>query len=215
MGHPRFVRSIPAAPRSRCRVAGRERRLRAGLPRTRIISFVPTGYQQSAAFCWLCVFTVSGSETLADVRLRQLGLCTWLPLYMRRDPRPQRDRIRPIFHRYLFVQADLGATMWRGIYRTPGVVTVLGTHHERPARVPDAALALLWADCGPNGVIYPPAPAAAVAIPSGSSVRLTGGAFAGLVGICHLSSAERVRIMLQVLGRDVSMSVPRDRVEVA
>jgi len=52
-------------------------------------------------------------------------------------------------------------------------------------------------------------------IAAGAMVRVVAGAFAGLEGICQPLSRDRVAVLSQVLGREVSTSVPRrDVVEV-
>jgi transcriptional antiterminator RfaH len=177
----------------------------AGAP---VGAFVPCGCRGEPAFQWLCVNTEFGRETLADQELRTLGLCTWLPSHL------LRDRIRPLFPRYLFVQADRGAELWRRIYRTRGVVTILGS--GRPASVPASVLEILWQQCAPNGVIYPPKPVPVdhtTPIPCGSSVLLASGAMIGLTGICQWSDGKRVRLLLEILGRGVAVTVPRASVE--
>jgi len=177
----------------------------AGAP---VGAFVPCGCRSEPSFQWLCVNTEFGRETLADQELRTLGLCTWLPSHL------QRGRIRPLFPRYLFVQADRGAELWRRIYRTRGVVTVLGS--GRPARVPAVVLEVLWRQCAPNGVSYPPEPVPVdrtSLIPPGAAVLIADGVMVGLTGICQWSDGKRVRLLLEILGRGVDVTVPRSSVD--
>jgi transcription antitermination factor NusG len=170
-------------------------------------AFVPCGCRRGASFHWLCVRTAFSAEIVADQALRAMGFCTWLPLHL------SRERLRPLFPRYLFVQADLGADLWRGIYRCRGVDTILGTRLERPACVPAAALQALWSLCAADGVMSPeqePHPAAL--IPEGAAVVLTAGPMTDLRGICRWSNARRVRLLVEIMGRGVAITVPREHV---
>jgi hypothetical protein len=44
-------------------------------------------------------------------------------------------------------------------------------------------------------------------------VLLASGAMVGLTGICQWSDAKRVRLLLEILGRTVPMTVPRAAVD--
>lgn len=171
------------------------------------LPFVPSGCHWEPGYRWLCVHTIPGGEILALQSLRKLGLCTWLPEHLSAG-----GRICPLFPRYLLVQADLGADVWRAIYRTPGVKTILGTHHERPASLPAHALASLWRQCAANGVIYPaepPAKTRPIVILPGTVLELAAGPFVARTGVCEWSERERVAILLTVFGREVRVIVPR------
>ena len=171
--------------------------------------FVPCGRRYGAGIEWLCVMTEFGQEKVAERAVRDLGLCTWLPKHF------TGGRERPLFPAYLFAQADLAADPWQGIFRQPGVSTVVGTYRERPAIVPGAALAVLWADCAANGVIYPKAdvPRAPLPpIPPGAEVTVATGAFAELRGICQRCAGDRVTILLRILGREARVTMPRSAV---
>ena len=99
------------------------------------------------------------------------------------------------------------------------MVTILGTRStrlERPASVPASVLDILWRQCAADGVIYPPEPLVAdraTPIPCGTTVLLASGAMIGLTGICQWSDGKRVRLLLEILGRGVRVTVPRSSVE--
>jgi transcription antitermination factor NusG len=172
-------------------------------------AFVPCGRYCDPDFRWLCVHTGAGQEDLAKSHISKLGMPAWLPRH-RSD-----GRIRPLFPRYLFVQADPDAGLWPQIFRQPGVVTILGTRStrlERPASVPASVLKKLWDQCAPDGVIYPPEPEPVdrtTPIPPGASVLLASGAMVGLTGICQWSDGKRVRLLLEILGRGVPVTADR------
>lgn len=176
-------------------------------------AFVPCGRYSDPAFRWVCVHTGAGQENLAQTHITALGLPAWLPRWR------SHERVRPLFPRYLFAQVDLNAALWPRIFRQPGVVTILGTRStrlERPATVPVRVLDLLWRQCAPDGVIYPPEPAPVdrtTPIPPGASVLLASGAMVGLTGMCQWSDGKRVRLLMEILGRGVAVTVPRASVE--
>jgi transcription antitermination factor NusG len=182
----------------------------AGAP---VGAFVPCGRYSDPAFRWLCVHTGAGQEKLAKDHISALGMPAWLPRWR------SEGRTRPLFPRYLFVQADPDAGLWPRIFRQPGVVTILGTRStrlERPASVPASVLDILWRQCAADGVIYPPEPLVAdraTPIPCGTTVLLASGAMIGLTGICQWSDGKRVRLLLEILGRGVRVTVPRSSVE--
>ena len=160
---------------------------------------MPCGCHDDPAFVWLCINTESQSESQVLRELQSLELVAWLPQY-----KPA-SRIKPLFPSYLFCQVNLAEEAWRRIYRTRGVVTILGTRYERPRTVPNAAMQELWARVDADGLISerpgPPdlLPGAGVVFGPGSV----------LTGICEKSSAERVTILFQLLGREVRTTVPR------
>ena len=78
-----------------------------------------------------------------------------------------------------------------------------------PAQVPAAVLSRLWAECEPNGVIYPK-PSRSVLLARGNVVRITGGMLDGWAGIVQQSGRDRVSLLIAELGRVVS--VPREAV---
>ncbi len=166
---------------------------------------MPCGCHDDPAFVWLCINTESQSESQVLRELQSLELVAWLPQYKAYKPA---SRIKPLFPSYLFCQVNLAEDAWRRIYRTRGVVTILGTRYERPRAVPNAAMLELWARVDTDGLISERTsptdflPGAGVAFGPGSV----------LTGICEKSSAERVTILFQLLGREVRTTVPRAKV---
>ena len=165
-------------------------------------SFVPCGCQYDPAFSWLCINTEYQSETLVVRELWPLGLVAWLPQFR------AASRIKPLFPTYVFCRANLADATWHRIYRTRGVVTILGTRYERPVPMPEAAMQALWARAGIDGLLsdQPGTPGQADLLP-GTDVAFGPGAM--LSGICEKTSAERVTILFQLFGRDVRATVAR------
>lgn len=155
---------------------------------------------------WSVVYTGPGLERAAEHRVRQEGFAGWLPLENRRLP----DRswaIRPIFSRYMFVQSY----PWLRVMR-PGEVqlgVVLTDPAHRPLLVPGEVMAGLFAQCAPNGVIYPPEPRE---VRRKDKVTIEEGPLKGFSGICQRTSRDRIWVLLATLGETV---VRRGQVELA
>jgi len=103
--------------------------------------------------------------------------------------------LEPLFPSYLFVQMALEPEQWNAVKWTPGVKRILGAE-EVSVPVPDEVIALLKARCQDTGFI-PWQPH----IRPGAQVRITGGPFAGLVGVLDrpATRVERVRVLLNLL----------------
>lgn len=164
-------------------------------------TFLPCGCHPTAA--WLCVLAESRQERLAEHSLRSLGLPTWLPMFESRWLNGQ-TRILPMFPGYLFTQAI--DDRWRKAYSARGVRGLICHAPERPTTVPVRLLDLLWRDCAPNGVIYLPRP---TALAPSTPVELITGPFAGFRGVVRMATKDRVRLLVNLLGRDSEVTVPR------
>jgi len=116
--------------------------------------------------------------------------------------------LRGIFPRYLFVQDY----PWR-VVRTAGgeeigrVMVAPATY--APLVVPDAAMRGLFAQCAPNGVIYP----GEVEFQMNALLRVMSGPFSDLIGIYKRKMKDRIWLLLEVMGRPIEVSMPRDSVE--
>ena len=107
---------------------------------------------------------------------------------------------RPIFPRYLFLQMTGERVRWGYVIRNAAgeeLGAVMRDPSGKPLAVAVGALETLWADCAPNGVIYPKRPHEAQ---PGDHARVLAGPFADLVGIVERTERERVEVMLAILG---------------
>ena len=176
---------------------------------------------------WYVARTGHGAEMTADIEMRLAGFAVFSPSVWRPARAARRDgrAVRParpaaieaLFPRYLFVNFRRGDE-WQRIRGLPGVDSILGTAPDSPIAVPDDVIELLRERCSANGCIYPraydPDDLDALApIEIGAATRLLGGPMADLVGICQMSDARRVQVLLQILGRGVAVTVARALVE--
>lgn len=160
---------------------------------------------------WYVVQTQAHAEERARLNLERQGYAAWLPLYRkaRRHAGRSETVLRPLFPRYLFVSLDREREPWRAVLSTFGVSRFVGGA-EGPEPVPEAVIEGLRARAGPDGLF-----ALRARLKAGDRVRIAQGPFAELEGVFQAASdAERVLILLRLLGREVRVAVPGADVEV-
>jgi transcriptional antiterminator RfaH len=158
---------------------------------------------------WYVVHTHPHAEQAAVENLRRQGFRTYLPRCRKRRRHARRTDmvVRPFFPRYLFVCLDLCHQRWRAIMSTVGVSDLV-RFGEMPAAVPDGVVeSLIAREC--DGL--PAEPSVAETARPGDPVRLADGPFADLVArFQEMADAERVFVLLDLLGRKVRVKVRAD-----
>lgn len=164
---------------------------------------------------WYCVHTLPRAEAAALRNLRRQGFDAWLPRFRRtrRHARRTDTVAAPLFPGYLFVALDPAAAPWRAINGTFGCRYLI-CGGDKPAPLPAGFVAGLLAEADAEGLLPARDPVAKLA--PGDAVRITEGPLSDLVGrLQALSDAERVVLLLEVLGRQVRVTVPRTAVDAA
>jgi len=160
---------------------------------------------------WYAVFTKPRSEARAEDNLRRQGFRCFLPwIQQARTRRTKRLVVaEPLFPRYLFVQLDPDWQSIAPIRSTLGVTSLVRFGGEL-AVVPEPVIATLLAKTDSvNGVVSLKPPC----FTPGDEVMLLDGPLAGIRGIFQAASGEeRVSIMLDLLGREVKVTVSRSSV---
>ncbi len=160
---------------------------------------------------WYVVRSQPHAERRARDNLERQGFEAWLPLCRRRRRHARKMEIvlRPLFPRYLFVAVDLETTPWRAMLSTFGVANVI-QGPLGPVPVPDSVIEGLRARADEAGALdLEPA-----AYEAGTKVRITGGPLADIEGIVQArTDAERVAILLTLMGRAVRVTVPEGDIE--
>ncbi len=162
---------------------------------------------------WHCVRTRQKQEHIAAANLRQLaGVEVFNPrLRFRRATR--RGPVwftEPLFPSYLFARFPL-RLMLTEVRHVSGVSTVVHFADRVPS-IPDEVIAELRSKFADNEIVVQDSE-----LRLGQEIRVAAGAFQGLAGIVNqiLPAAQRVRILLEILGRETSVEIDADDIVTA
>jgi len=161
---------------------------------------------------WYLVHTKPLAESTAQVNLERQGYATYLPRLMHIARRQQRwlESIVPLFPRYLFLQLNAGRQSLRPVHSTVGVSNIV-RFGMCCAVVCDEVIEELRSRADPATGLHRLQAAARFA--RGTRVRITAGPFCGINGIFERAdSAERVLILLNLLGQEVPAEFPTELV---
>jgi transcriptional antiterminator RfaH len=112
--------------------------------------------------------------------------------------------LAPLFPRYLFVEILIGRDRWTSIRGTFGVSHLM-MDGEIPRAVPPGVVEVLLDVSNEAGVV-----GLGPTLRPGQLVRIANGPFAGLVGkLSSLDDNGRVRVLLDVLGKEVAVTAAR------
>jgi transcriptional antiterminator RfaH len=163
---------------------------------------------------WYVVQTQPHAEIKATTHLVRQGFATYLPRYLkrRRHARKVETVAAPLFPRYLFVMVDIATQRWRSILSTAGVSRLV-CNGDAPAPVPPAVVAALQGREDPAGfVLLERRPRFA----PGDQIRITDGPFTDALGLFEgMADRERVAILLDLLGRKVTILLDEDAIAAA
>jgi transcriptional antiterminator RfaH len=157
---------------------------------------------------WFAVHTLPFREAYAEANLRNQGFRAFMPKRQKtvRHARKLTTIKAPFFPRYLFVVLDLERDQWRKVNGTFGVARLI-MGGDQPQPVPTGVIEALAASADHHGVLH-----LGEKLKVGSPVRLLAGPFAEqLATLERLDDLGRVRVLVDILGRQVSVStVARD-----
>ncbi len=159
---------------------------------------------RSAGERWHVVYTQPRAESRAIIHLERQGYRVFCPRYRKtvRHAHTATSILAPLFPNYLFLRLDVSCDAWHSVNGTRGVVRLF-TQGETPQPVPHGIVEALQARMSANGALeWEPT------FKIGQAVRIADGPFANLVGTLeHLDAAGRVRVLLDLLGRSVSVAL--------
>lgn len=160
---------------------------------------------------WFVVQTKPRGEEQALKSLLQRPVTPFLPrLCVRRRHGSRRwEALEPLFPGYLFCHLDPQPEILAQVRWARGVKRILGDE-DGPVSVPEEVVRHLQERQGDQGYIVP-----RPLMTPGTRVRVTSGPLLYLEGIIERPStrAERVRVLLQILGRIVPVEVDLAQLE--
>jgi transcription elongation factor/antiterminator RfaH len=160
-----------------------------------------------AASRWYVVHTQPHAEDRAIENLERQGFTIFCPRYSRtiRHARKAAQYRAALFPSYLFIRLDPARDRWRSVNGSRGVVRLL-SQGDVPVPVPDDVVEQLLARMDEHSCIdWSPS------YVCGQAVRICDGPFADLIGrIEYLDGAGRVRVLLDLMGRTVSVRTRPD-----
>lgn len=155
---------------------------------------------------WYVIHTQPRSEEIALKNLEAQGFEVFLPRYnrVRRHARKTEVILSPLFPRYIFVALDVDAERWLTVNSTRGVAYIVRLQ-GRPTPVPEGIIDQLKNTRDAKEIV----PLECLEIfKQGASVEILEGAFSGHKGIYEkMADDQRVQLLLNLLGRDVKISV--------
>jgi len=155
---------------------------------------------------WYAVYTKKMKEHLADTKLIQLDIETFLPLLRRRIRR--KYQLRPLFPCYLFARFDSRKWLYT-VNHLEGVNRVV-CFDNRPVPVPAEIVESMKLKMGDQGYWVPE-----TEIGPGDRVRIRSGTFSGMEGrIAELKPRDRVVLLLKAIFSGTKVEMDRDLVEV-
>jgi transcriptional antiterminator RfaH len=163
---------------------------------------------------WFATQVRPNGAKIAARNLQRQGFPVFAPLLEHTQQRRGKfvSILQPLFNGYVFVQFDPNTAAWRSINGTYGVSRVVSFGIEnRPIMVPPALIAELNLRCDENGIFHD-----APALKPGDQVRITKGPFAKFAAtVTRLSKQERVWVLLDMMGAQTSLRLPRVELEAA
>jgi transcriptional antiterminator RfaH len=159
---------------------------------------------------WYVIQTKPANEHRVDAHLSGQQITVFLPMletfhYLRGKMIP---RIKPLFPNYLFARLDICVAYYK-VRWTRGVHKILGNGSE-PLPISETVIQTLRQRTGENNVVR-----LEDDLEKGSLVQFTCGPFKDLMGIFDkkMSAGGRVRILLSLIGVDVSVQVSRHQIK--
>ena len=151
---------------------------------------------------WYALYCKPNQESQVDTWLRDRGTETYLPTVRRRVQRRDRPARLVYFPSYLFARVDFDVTPRSAIAWMPGIRRIVSTG-EQPTIVADDLVALIRLRLEEVEV------SGYSEFRPGDRVRFTAGPLRDLEAIFDrpLSAAERVRVLLKVLGRTTPVDI--------
>jgi len=161
---------------------------------------------------WILAQLKPNCQNIASRNIHQQGFTHFIPLCVetRRTRTGFSTVKRPLFPGYAFVNLAGVPSGWRAISATRGVSRIV-SFGGSPTYVNPTLIEALRSRCDESDVFRPPEELAA-----GDEVRVTSGPFASFVAkIAKIDSDKRVWVLLDVMGRETRVAIPREGLALA
>ena len=152
---------------------------------------------------WYAVHSLPFAEARAEGQLQRQGFRTFQPKRHKTVRHAHRLSTveAPYFLRYMFIVLDLTRHQWRSVNGTFGVSRLV-MRGDQPHPIPRGVVEALIAAADARGILQ-----LGGKLQVGGPVRLIAGPFAEQLAILdHLEDSGRVRVLLNILGRQVAIS---------
>lgn len=155
---------------------------------------------------WFVIQTKPGNEHRVETNLSNQEMEVFLPLLetFQYSNGRMTPKIKPLFPNYLFAKFDLDVHYYQ-VKWTRGVSKILGAGNE-PIPISEKVIQTIKARMGENNFIK-----LDEGLEAGNIVQFTSGPFKDLLGVFDkkMSDGKRVRVLLSLIGVDVSVQVSR------
>jgi transcriptional antiterminator RfaH len=159
---------------------------------------------------WYLIHSKPCAETVAQANLERQGFVVYYPRLQQPVLRRERwkEAIVPLFPRYLFLRLDDGLQCLSPVRSTVGVAGIV-RFGNRFATVPDQFIVDLRARADHVSGLH--SLNRHTRLRAGMAVRVAAGPLSGLEGVFERhAGADRVVILLSILGRDSVVGIPAD-----
>lgn len=160
---------------------------------------------------WYVAYTKPKSENLAKVNLAQQGFEVYLPLFkkFKKTEHGAVAQFEPMFPRYLFFKCTELQQSLSTVRSTKGVNNLVRFGFE-PARLQDKLVVLIREmESSRNDITI----GQASSFRAGQSVRLKHTALGNVEGLIHNVGAQRIAVLLEILGRPTVVQVEHHQIE--
>jgi transcriptional antiterminator RfaH len=169
-----------------------------------------------ASCAWYVAYTDARQEDTARLNLERQGFDAYLPLYKTRKRVPRKDGsvirtevFEPMFPRYMFFRPANERQSISPAHSTRGVSSIV-RFGVQFALIQSAVIdAIRQQESLRNALDL----SMASTLRPGTRVRVTAQAFEGLEGLIHAVSAQRIVVLMEILGRQARLKVSPDAIE--
>ncbi|MCZ4282359.1 transcriptional activator RfaH [Kiloniella laminariae] len=153
---------------------------------------------------WYVVNTQANQEIRAEINLARQGYQVFLPYFMKSRKHARKIDIvkKPLFPGYIFVALDVTIDSWSPINNTFGVRRLVANGNHLPS-LPDQFVSCLKDTSNTPEHADPD-------LRIGTKVKFLTGPFANVIGtLSQMIDKERISILLDLLGREVTATTSR------